>query len=81
MDLADSLHNVNVAFYGGFSESPEFAVRQIYPLDVRIILGILTERQARSTLCQVKQHKCSFWMGIAVQYPVILDESVLYLEE
>ena len=59
VDLANSLPNVKVAFYGGFSVSPEFAVREIYPLDVRIIFGTFGESQARSALCQVRLNKKS----------------------
>ena len=47
-------NNTKIAFYGSFSTSPEFAIREMSLLDVRIIVGMVGESEARKLLCQVK---------------------------
>ena len=46
--------HLDIAYYGSFVLNPEFAFDEIFTSDLRIILGLFGERDARSVICQVK---------------------------
>ena len=55
VQLADHKHQdtMKATYYGSFGENPTFVFDGIYNDDVRIVLGMFSEKYARSVLCQV----------------------------
>ena len=47
---------MDIAYYGSFVLSPEFPFSEIQRNNLRIIIGMFGEKQARSVLCQVRTY-------------------------
>ena len=59
--------HLDIAYYGSFVLNPAFAFDEIFTSDLRIILGLFGETNARNVLCQVN-YKGSV-KGTAIQSP------------